>query len=82
MQTIEIYKNEKNPYVWNNLVKNILELSSLLVHCEYFDEYKKFIIKICKPFSIELGWEVKVDEGKRAFLFKLYSISFRIYMLS
>ncbi len=63
LQTIQTYENEENPYVWNNLIENLLKLSSLLVHTEYFEGYRKFIIKLCKPFSVKIGWEIKENEG-------------------
>ena len=44
-------------------------MSSLLVHCEYFQEFKKFIIKICKPFSLKIGWEAQENEGNYNYLF-------------
>jgi hypothetical protein len=54
------------------LIRNILELSSLLVHCEYFNDYKKFIIELCKSFSCQIGWEIKSNEGMNYELFKYF----------
>ena len=61
---VEVYENEYNPYVLQNLSQNLLDLSSLLVHTDFFDEYRNMCIKLFKPISQKIGWEVKKSESK------------------
>ena len=63
LDTVKTYENEENPYVLQNLIENVLELSSILIHTDYFEEYKKDCLKLCKTISQKIEWEVKKNEG-------------------
>jgi puromycin-sensitive aminopeptidase len=56
LNILSLYKHETNGYVWKTILNIITTLYALIMHTEKINEFRMFVIGVCKPMAKSVGW--------------------------
>ncbi|CAF3332001.1 unnamed protein product [Rotaria socialis] len=57
------YADEDNFTVWKSIASTMGDLSSLLEYTDYFDQFKRYRLKLFSSIQQKVGWDPKQDEN-------------------
>ncbi|CAM4758864.1 unnamed protein product [Rotaria magnacalcarata] len=57
------YADEDNFTVWKSIASTMGDLSSLLEYTDYFDQFKRYRLKMFSSIQQKLGWDAKQNEN-------------------
>ena len=58
------YVNENSYTVWESLTHNLTTLGRLLSSTDYYEDFKKYAVKLFTPTAVRLGWDPKDTDSK------------------
>ena len=53
------YASETSYTVWESLTNNLTMLGRVLSYTDYYDDFKKYAVKLFAPTVARLGWDPK-----------------------
>ena len=61
---VQEFRNETNPYVWSELLNNLMNLATLMIEQKHVELVKNLIAELTKPAAQKLGWLERPDESE------------------
>ena len=62
------YANETSYTVWESLIHNLTTLGRLLSSTDYYQQFRKYAVKLLTPTAARLGWDLKDTDSKSSYM--------------